>query len=355
MRHLLDTTDLSVGEIDELIELARDIQQNRAFYAHVLNGKILATMFFEPSTRTRLSFEAAALELGGQVIGVSSGSASSMSKGESIADTVRMVNCYADMLAMRHPAEGSAAIAIEHAKIPVINAGDGGHHHPTQTLADLMTIKRRLGRLSGMTIGVCGDLLYGRTVHSLLNALMRYPENRYVLISPEFLSLPEYLNNRLKASGAQAVRAHTLSEALPEIDVLYMTRVQSERFSDKKTYSDLSDDFILDAKKLERAKPELAILHPLPRVNEISAEVDDDPRACYFQQAMNGKLMRKALLIKLFKALDERDTDRGRIEFAPSVRCDNEKCVVNTERDVKSSFRESGARRHCAYCERELS
>ena len=302
MKHLIDILDLSVEELQELIDTAKDIISNPAKYSEKCKGKKLATLFFEPSTRTRLSFEAAMLELGGSVIGFSDAGSSSASKGESVSDTVKIVSCYADIIAMRHPKEGAPLVASMRADVPVINAGDGGHNHPTQTLADLLTIVREKGRLDNMTVGFCGDLKFGRTVHSLIGALSRYENINYVLISPEELKLPEYIKDEmLIKKGANFKEVTDLEGVIPELDVLYMTRVQRERFFNEADYIRLKDSYVLTLPKLESAKSDLSILHPLPRVNEISVAVDDDPRACYFRQALNGKYMRMALILKLLE------------------------------------------------------
>ena len=302
MRCLIDILDLSVEELDELIDTACDIIENPDKYAETCKRKKLATLFYEPSTRTRLSFEAAMLELGGSVIGFSEATSSSAAKGESVADTAKVISCYADIIAMRHPKEGSALVAAKNASIPVINAGDGGHCHPTQTLADLLTIYREKGRFDHLTIGICGDLKFGRTVHSLINALSRYEGVRFVLISPEELKLPSYVKTEaLKKKGIEYLQTTSLEEAMPVLDILYMTRIQQERFADMDEYLRLKDSYVLTPEKLKSAKPDMCILHPLPRVNEISVKVDDDPRACYFKQVLNGKYMRMALILKLLE------------------------------------------------------
>ena len=302
MRHLLNPLDFSVEEIDDLLALARDIESNLPKYAHVCDGKKLATLFYEPSTRTRLSFEAAMLNLGGNVLGFSSANSSSASKGESVADTIRMISCYADICAMRHPKEGAAYVAAQKARIPVINAGDGGHQHPTQTLTDLMTIHSLKGRLDNLTIGLCGDLKFGRTVHSLINAMVRYQNVRFVLISPDELKVPEYIRDDvLRAKGIEFKEVSNLDEAIPELDILYMTRVQKERFFNEEDYIRLKDSYILDKAKMALAKDDMYVLHPLPRVNEISTEVDDDPRAAYFKQAQYGVYVRMALIMTLLE------------------------------------------------------
>ncbi len=300
MRSLTDIRELSADELDGLIAVANDIIENPKKYSEACRGKKLATLFFEPSTRTRLSFEAAMYELGGNVLSVASAASSSASKGESVADTARVVSCYADIIAMRHPKEGAPLVASMHATVPVINAGDGGHNHPTQTLADLLTIQREKGRLGNLTVGLCGDLKFGRTVHSLIAALSRYEGVRFVLISPDELKLPSYVKKDiLKKNNIDYVQTSDLSSVMPELDVLYMTRVQRERFFNEEDYLRLRDSYILTPDKLKNAKSDLAILHPLPRVNEIAVAIDDDPRACYFKQVLYGKYMRMALILKL--------------------------------------------------------
>ena len=302
MRSVIDILDLSVEELDELLAVAQDIIDNPEKYQNACAHKKLATLFFEPSTRTRLSFEAAMYELGGNVLSVTGGNTSSVAKGESVADTAKTVSCYADIIAMRHPKEGAALVAANNASIPVINAGDGGHCHPTQTLADLLTIKREKGGFDGLTIGLCGDLKFGRTVHSLINAMSRYHDIRFILVSPEELKLPSYVKNEtLKKYGLPYVQTNDLLAHLPEMDVLYMTRVQRERFFNEEDYLRLKDTYVLTPDKLKTAKSDLCIMHPLPRVNEISVAIDNDPRACYFKQVLNGKYMRMALILKLLK------------------------------------------------------
>lgn len=307
MRSVIDITDLSKEELYGLIDTANDIIENPGKYAHACAGKKLATLFFEPSTRTRMSFEAAMYELGGSVISMTDGASSSASKGESVSDTAKIVSCYADIIAMRHPKEGAALVAAKAATVPVINAGDGGHCHPTQTLADLLTISREKGRLDDLTIGLCGDLKFGRTVHSLINAMSRYENIRLVLISPEELRLPDYVyNDVIVRCGMKCVQTSDLSWALPHLDVLYMTRVQRERFFNEEDYLRLKDSYVLTPEKMEHAKPDMIVMHPLPRVNEISVRVDDDPRACYFRQALYGKYMREALILSLLSANPEK-------------------------------------------------
>ena len=302
MRHLLNPLDFSVEEIDSLLSLARDIEKDLPKYAHVCDGKKLATLFYEPSTRTRLSFEAAMLNLGGSVLGFSSANSSSAAKGESVADTIRMISCYADICAMRHPKEGAAFVAAQKARIPVINAGDGGHQHPTQTLTDLMTIRSKTGRLNNLTIGLCGDLKFGRTVHSLISAMARYEGIKFVLISPQELRVPDSIREDvLKANQIPFEEVDSLDAALGSLDILYMTRVQRERFFNEEDYIRLKDCYILDRKKMKLAKENMFVLHPLPRVNEISVEVDDDPRAAYFDQAQYGVYVRMALIMTLLE------------------------------------------------------
>ncbi len=300
MRNLIDILELSTAEIDELITIAKDIIANPSAYSEKCKGKKLATLFYEPSTRTRLSFEAAMYELGGNVLGFSSSDSSSASKGESVADTVRVTSGYADIIAMRHPKEGAPLVASMHSLVPIINAGDGGHNHPTQTLTDLLTIHREKGRFENLTIGLCGDLKFGRTVHSLIGAMSRYNNVKFVLISPDELKIPGYIKQDvLDKNNIEYVETKSLEDAIPELDILYMTRVQRERFFNEDDYIRLKDTYILNSKKLKKAKSDLSILHPLPRVNEIAVEIDGDPRACYFEQALNGKYIRMALILKL--------------------------------------------------------
>ncbi len=300
-RHLLDIRDLSVEEIDALLDRAEDIMDHPQKYAECMHGKKLATLFFEPSTRTRLSFEAAMMELGGNVLGFSSANSSSAAKGESVADTVRTVACYADIIAMRHPREGAPTAAAQVCPVPIINAGDGGHNHPTQTLTDLLTIRREKKRLSQLVIGFCGDLKFGRTVHSLIHAMMRYKSIRFVFISPRELRVPDYVLETLQKHGIGYVEVEKLEDIIGTLDVLYMTRVQRERFFNEEEYLRLKDSYVLDVDKMKLARRDLAVLHPLPRVNEISVKVDEDPRACYFRQVLYGKYVREALLMKLLE------------------------------------------------------
>lgn len=305
IRNLISITDFSVEEIDKMIGVAGDIMTNPDKYIDICKGKKLATLFFEPSTRTRLSFEAAMLELGGSVLGFSEASSSSASKGESVSDTIRTVGCYADIIAMRHPKEGAPVVAARRTTIPIINGGDGGHHHPTQTLTDLLTITREKGRLNNLTVGLCGDLKFGRTVHSLIEAMLRYENVRFVLIAPPELRVPQYIIDMLEKAGAAYKQVETMEAVMPELDILYMTRVQRERFFNEEDYIRLKDTYILNMDKLASAKKDMAILHPLPRVNEISVEVDDDPRAAYFRQALCGKYIRMALILNLLNIVKE--------------------------------------------------
>lgn len=307
-KNLIDPQDLSVAEIDGILTLAQKIIDDPDKYSEVCKRKKLATLFFEPSTRTRLSFEAAMLELGGSILGFSSAASSSATKGESVGDTVKIVSCYADIIAMRHPKEGAPMLASMKSDVPIINAGDGGHSHPTQTLADLLTIKREKGRLDNLTIGLCGDLMFGRTVHSLIKAMSRYEGIKFILISPDELKIPDYIRTEvLDRNNIPYKEVYTMDEVMGELDVLYMTRVQKERFFNEADYIRLKDTYILDSSKLALARPDMSILHPLPRVNEIAVEVDDDPRACYFRQALNGKYVRMALIMTLLGLVPEED------------------------------------------------
>ena len=357
MRHLIDPLDFTQQEISTLLDLADRIHDDPAAYQEVARHKKLATLFYEPSTRTRLSFEAAMLNLGGHVLGFPSENVSSASKGESVADTIRVVSCYADIVAMRHPKEGAPYVASQAASIPVINAGDGGHNHPTQTLADLLTISREMGRLDNLTIGLCGDLKYGRTVHSLIEAMSRYKGIQFVLISPEELKIPGFIRyNVFENQGIPYTEVSSLEEAMPKLDVLYMTRIQRERFDDPWEYERLKDSYVLDTEKMKLAKEKMCVLHPLPRVNEISVKVDDDPRAAYFRQALNGKYMRMALILKLLdeaarnpakEAIDTTGLEYDRV-------CRNPKCITQTEQELPQLFRctDKAADIHrCIYCE----
>ena len=312
MRHLMSPLDFSVDELDKLLDLANDIEKYPNKYAHACEGKKLATCFYEPSTRTRLSFEAAMLNLGGSVLGFASADSSSASKGESVSDTIRVISCYADICAMRHPKEGAPLVASQKSRIPVINAGDGGHQHPSQTLTDLLTIRSLKGRLDNITIGLCGDLKFGRTVHSLIEALVRYENVKFVLISPEELRIPSYIREDvLKRNNVEFVEEERLEDALPDLDILYMTRVQKERFFNEEDYIRLKNSYILTSEKMALAKPEMAVLHPLPRVNEIALDVDNDPRAAYFEQVQNGVYIRMALIMTLLGLADPKAPKEG--------------------------------------------
>ena len=358
MRSLIDILDLSTQELDELIGVALDIAEHPEKYWDKCAHKKLATLFFEPSTRTRLSFEAAMLELGGTVLGFSEANSSSAAKGESVADTAKTVSNYADIIAMRHPKEGAPQVAAAAATIPVINAGDGGHFHPTQTLADLLTIHREMGRLNDLTIGLCGDLKYGRTVHSLIAAMSRYEGIRFVLISPEELKLPGYVRyNVLDPKGIPYAEVTSLEEAMPELDILYMTRIQRERFDDPTEYDRLKNSYILDTQKMALAKEQMAVLHPLPRVNEISVAVDDDPRAAYFRQTLNGKYMRMALILKLLEEAKadpvRRSRDEGEV-LEDQLFCENPRCISATEQELHHVFKLVNPEMkiyRCVYCE----
>lgn len=358
MRSLLDILDLSSVEIQELIKTALDIIERPEAYENACRSKKLATLFFEPSTRTRMSFEAAMYELGGQVLSMANAASSSAAKGESVADTAKVISCYADIIAMRHPKEGAALVAAENASIPLINAGDGGHCHPTQTLADLLTIYREKGRLNNMVIGLCGDLKYGRTVHSLIAAMSRYEGISFVLISPDELKLPSYVKNAyIKGKGIDYIQTGDLEAAIPGLDILYMTRIQRERFSSEDEYLRLKDSYILDPSKLVNAKADMSILHPLPRVNEISVAVDRDPRACYFKQVFNGKYMRMALILKLLKEAElskGKDSAAAKALRIEGLKCKNPHCISGSEQELEALFKlddeESGTYR-CLYCE----
>ena len=350
MRSIIDIVDLSTEEIDALIKTAVDIAKHGRKYKNACKHKKLATLFFEPSTRTRLSFEAAMLELGGSVIGFSDANSSSASKGESVADTARAVSCYADIIAMRHPKAGAPFVAAQNASIPVINGGDGGHCHPTQTLADLLTIYREKGTFNNLTVGFCGDLLYGRTVHSLINALSRYKNIKLVLISPKELALPEYLQKEATEAGMEITVTESLEENIAELDILYMTRVQRERFADKEQYERLKNSYILNLEKLQNAKPDLCVMHPLPRVNEISVQVDGDPRACYFKQVLNGKYMRMALILKLLK--ENKEIKHNFVKT--DKKCNSERCIMATEQELVQLATIKDGECRCAYCENLL-
>lgn len=359
MRSITSILDLSVEELDKLIATAKDIINHPEKFRDACRYKKLATLFFEPSTRTRLSFEAAMLELGGSVLGFSQASSSSAAKGETVADTAKIVSCYADIIAMRHPRDGAALVAANNAPVPVINAGDGQHNHPTQTLADLLTISREMGQLDHLTIALCGDLKYGRTVHSLIEAMSRYPGNRFILISPEELRLPGFIRYNVLEKGHIPYReVRTLEEVMGDVDVLYMTRVQQERFDDPETYERLRDTYILTPEKMALAKEKMCVLHPLPRVNEIQVKVDDDPRAAYFRQALNGKYMRMALILMLLKEAEADPVRKPMDEtgLRHDLVCRNPRCISAVERELPQLFRvtdpEAGICR-CIYCEQK--
>lgn len=364
MRHLLSITDLTVEDLEGLLAAAADIEAHPEKYENAMAGKKLATLFFEPSTRTRLSFEAAMYELGGHVIGFAGASNSSAAKGESVKDTIRTVGCYADIIAMRHPLEGAPWAAVQSSTVPVINAGDGGHHHPTQTLADLMTLKREKGRLDHLKIGLCGDLKFGRTVHSLIGALSRYPGNEFVLISPRELRVPGNIVADLAEAGIPYKEAESLEEEIADLDALYMTRIQQERFFSVEEYLRLKDSYVLDEEKMRLAKKDMIVLHPLPRVNEIAVQVDADPRACYFKQVLYGKIMRKALILKLMAEREE-PPRAGRVLITTGKKCKNPRCISSTEQGLEPLFYPvHQVMRHgqlvriptkyvCAYCEME--
>ena len=348
MRNLVNILDLSIKEINSLVMTAEDIMENPEIYSDSCRGKILGTLFFEPSTRTRLSFTSAMMSLGGQVLGFDNAGSSSATKGESLSDTIRMVSAYADIIAMRHPKEGAPIVASRVATVPVINAGDGGHFHPTQTLTDLLTIHKKKGRFDNLIIGVCGDLKYGRTVHSLIAAMSRYENVKFVLISPEELKLPDYVKDEhLFTGGCEYVETENLESAIPSLDILYMTRIQAERFESREEYERLKDSYELTASKLVMAKDDLSIMHPLPRVNEINVDVDDDPRADYFDQAMYGRYIRMALILMLLKTEGIDDRRINGIE-SKSLCCKNPHCITMTERGVKKLFNDEG---NCIYCD----
>ena len=352
MKKLISPLDLSTAEIDQLLALADRIIDDPPAYAHKCDGKILATLFFEPSTRTRLSFESAMLRLGGKVLGFSSANSSSAAKGETVADTARMAQCYADIIAMRHPKEGAATAAAAKVKCPLINAGDGGHQHPTQTLTDLLTIHRLKGRLDHLTIGLCGDLKFGRTVHSLIRAMMRYEGIRFVLVSPKELMIPDYIRDDMTAAGFPIREVENLEDAIGEMDILYMTRVQGERFADQEEFLRLRDHYILDAAKMALAKPDMIVMHPLPRVNEIATEVDDDPRAAYFEQANFGRFVRMALILTMLESQTDNQVIPEHTEVLGD--CQNPHCITRVESSLPRLYTrsEKGVCR-CVYCEHE--
>ncbi len=368
MKNIIDIKDLTVKEIDELIEIGKDIIKNKEKYSEICKNKILSTLFFEPSTRTRLSFESAMHSLGGSVIGFSEASSSSTSKGESLSDTIRTVACYSDIIVMRHPKEGAPLVASRKSTVPIINAGDGGHNHPTQTLTDLLTIKIEKNRLDNLTIGLCGDLKFGRTVHSLIIAMSRYTNIKFVLISPDELKIPQYLKEEIENNkNIQFCETENIEEYIEELDVLYMTRVQRERFLKKEDYIRLKDCYILDNNKLLRAKKDLCIMHPLPRVNEISVEVDDDPRACYFKQVLNGKYIRMALILKVLENQGNKSSESNKKEFentnekpeeiSQKYKCMNNRCITTVENTINQKFEKIEGqigKYKCKYCETHI-
>lgn len=363
-RHLINILDLSVEEIDKLIEVADDIMLHPEKYSEVCRHKILATLFYEPSTRTRLSFESAMLSLGGNVLGFSEAGSSSAAKGESVADTAVMVSGYSDIVVMRHPKEGAPIVASQHSGVPIINAGDGGHYHPTQTLTDLLTIRHEKGRFDGLTVGLCGDLKFGRTVHSLISAMSRYRGVRFVLISPEELKLPGFVRREyIEKKGIEFVQSESLEDVIGSLDILYMTRIQRERFVSEDEYFRLKDTYILTAEKMKLAKPDMIVMHPLPRVNEISVAVDSDPRACYFKQARYGKFIRMALIMKLLGLIEndvpyhpeERPADE--IVYDRFV-CRNSRCITSVEQELPQAFKITDKENdiyRCVYCETRQS
>ena len=358
MRSILNILDLSVQEIDELIAVADDIIANPEKYQEACKHKTLATLFFEPSTRTRLSFESAMLSLGGNVLGFSDAGSSSSAKGESVSDTVEVVGGYADIIAMRHPKEGAPLVASAHSSVPVINAGDGGHYHPTQTLTDLLTIRHEMGRFDNLTIGLCGDLKFGRTVHSLIGAMSRYSGIKFVLISPEELKVPSFVKQEyIKDKGIEYKQSTSLDEVIGELDILYMTRIQRERFSSEEDYLRLKDSYILTADKMKLAKKDMIVMHPLPRVNEISTKVDSDSRACYFRQARYGKFIRMALILKLLEDAKRSPVMEKKEEYAEKlvnvIKCKNPRCITTTEQEIEHIFVSDGKKGEyrCLYCE----
>ena len=346
MKHLIDILDFSVEELDGLIDVANDIIDCPEKYADACRGKILATLFFEPSTRTRLSFTSAMMSLGGNVLGISEVASSSVSKGETTADTIRMVASYSDIIAMRHPKEGAPIVAAGVSSVPIINAGDGGHFHPTQTLTDLITIKRKMGRLSNLTVGICGDLKYGRTVHSLIAAMARYENVKFVFISPEELKMPKYVTDGIEGV-CEYTETASLEDAIPALDILYMTRIQAERFADRDEYERLKDSYVLTLDKLAAAKENMAVLHPLPRVTEISTDVDGDKRAAYFDQAAWGRYIRMALILKLLKEKNEKNNREFSGEENENLVCENRHCISGVERGIKPLFKNG----KCIYCD----
>lgn len=364
MRNLINILDLSVEEIDKLIDVADDIMLHPDNYNEVCRHKILATLFYEPSTRTRLSFESAMLSLGGNVLGFSEAASSSAAKGESVADTAVMVSGYSDIVVMRHPKEGAPIVAAKHSTVPIINAGDGGHYHPTQTLTDLMTVRHEKGHFDGLTVGLCGDLKFGRTVHSLIGAMSRYPGVKFVLISPEELKLPGFVRREfIQNKGIPYVQSESLEEVIGELDILYMTRIQRERFVSDDEYLRLKDTYILTEKKMKLARPDMIVLHPLPRVNEISVAVDDDPRACYFKQAHYGKFIRMALIMKLLGLIEDDVPYQPTAENEDEIvynrfTCRNSRCITSVEQELPQAFKltdKEGGIYRCIYCETRQS
>lgn len=357
MKNLNGIEDFTKEEINELIEVSKDIGNNMEKYSKKCDGKILATLFFEPSTRTRLSFESAMCSLGGSVIGFSSAQNSSTSKGESLADTIQVVSGYSDIIAMRHPNDGAASVAINNSKVPVINAGDGGHNHPTQTLLDLLTISKEKGTLDNLTIGLCGDLKYGRTVHSLVVAFSMYENIKFVFISPDELKMPDYIKNFMRDHNMEFVETDNLEQSIENLDILYMTRIQGERFENKDTYERLKNVYILDTEKMKNAKKDLCILHPLPRVNEIAVEVDEDPRACYFKQAQNGRYMRMAIILKLLSEKDKENHNAANYSNIEKTdkKCPNSRCISNADSRLKQlAIVGKDGTIKCRYCEEKL-
>lgn len=356
MQHLIDITDLTVNELQEVVDLALDIAADRPKYRSACKEKTIATLFYEPSTRTRLSFESAMIELGGSVIGFSDASTSSVTKGETISDTIKVMNSFADIIAMRTPNDGSPLVASLVSDVPIINGGDGSHCHPTQTLADLLTIKREMGRLDNLTVGLCGDLKFGRTVHSLTMAMMRYPGTKFIFISPQQLDMPSNMKRQMEAAGIPFREVEDMESVMGELDVLYMTRVQKERFYNPAEYERLKDVYVLNAEKLKKAKKKMAVLHPLPRVNEITKEVDDDPRAAYFRQVENGKFMRMALIVKLFEWLNSDKPNpqmNGVLTNPEGLKCPNPRCIASIENvdQLIRPVRPEENKYRCAYCD----
>ncbi len=357
MKNLIGIEDLSKEEINELIEVAKDIIKNKNKYSEKCKGKILATLFFEPSTRTRLSFESAMLSLGGSVLGFSEATNSSIAKGETVADTIKVVTSYSDIIVMRHPKEGAPVVAKMNSKIPIINAGDGGHNHPTQTLTDLLTISKEKGKIENLTVGLCGDLKYGRTVHSLVTALSQYPNIKFIFISPNELKMPDYIKTEiLNKKQVEYTEIQDLENAISKLDILYMTRVQRERFSNEEEYNRLKDCYILNKEKMQKAKKDLCVLHPLPRVNEISVEVDEDERACYFKQAECGRYIRMALILKLLEidTIKESEDKEASEQIINKFECKNPNCITSVERGIKQICYLTNNIYRCKYCDEEI-